>query len=308
MTRHVRTNPRSASFLAGPDGHAGIVEPHLDEITLRSLARGGLSEERADIADSHLEHCGDCRRQFLRFASAESENEESIEPEPDGVPPAVTILGWPESGLRGLSAATGLPVPDLEALAQELRARQSPAMQELLLQAEVLADSLTFGRYSQLKQRLAQRPTPLFRADVSKAVGWGAPAKDLEYSTAPTEGTYKDDSRFELILRSGGDERDYHTRIICTCTEPIDFSWGFRITYSPDDEVDWLMERGLTRNHLGALRLAGGEEYWGSIVDVLVPTRFGQADDVVFDRAIVGPLRERLPGAPRSVRFWVDPK
>ena len=293
--------------MANPAGLGSPGATHLDEITLRNLARGGLTEERADLADAHLEQCACCRRHFLRYAQKEMDKDEPAQANAlDDYPPVLGLMGRSLGNLQHLSELTGLASTGLEQLLTELRPLAHVRLAALLAQADELASRLTGGRYDALRQRFSQLPAVSSVSAPRRpgiAIGWANSGQPDPVN--PTEGEFCGDTRFELLVRSESGKRGWVTRFACSSSADLDFTWGFRLRFSPEDEWAWLTQRGFSGTQLGALRLTVGEANWPSVLDVLIASRFGEQRDPIFVRATNGPLHEPLPGTPEEVHFWV---
>jgi hypothetical protein len=178
----------------------------------------------------------------------------------------------------------------------------------LLAQAEGIAERLA-GTDGAGRQRFAlwkERRPPASQLDVGVQVAVAAGTAPI-VDTHPTHGAFKGDEGHTLKVwnRSGVLEFKYSVTLPA---EPR--SWRYRLHFRPEDEAEWLRERGLGRGELSILFGMCGtdEEAWTSLVDLLIPHRYGASDDDLFPASDAGRwrrLQERMPGQPQSCMFEV---
>jgi hypothetical protein len=240
--------------------------------------------------------------------------------------------------LEAIASARQLSPEALAAQLTDVRARLTGSLASLLSEADTLVRSLSGDRYEPWKARSPAIPDAR-RASVSVISGSATKnaltlfpeqlvtAEDIAarsaarvaarppdavdrpaivMSQAPTAGPSVGDSRYRLSVRERRRPRDWVTEI--DCERPADMPparWGFRLRFDPEADAQALEDLGFQNELLGALRLHYGEARWGALLDLLLPWRYGQKDDPVFDRAMTGAIPHRLPGYPRELHFWV---
>ncbi len=149
------------------------------------------------------------------------------------------------------------------------------------------------------------------RVEAAMTVKSPTPAPDLEilHAAAPS-----DAREFELPIeeprsgevigtldvverrRDGGWTTTFVARVPAT-SETTRVTW--RLEFERDDRLEWLRtHRAISRDELGALRLAAGEGAWPGVLDVLIPHRAGAFEDSDDDWSHT--IDGRLPGVPRA--------
>jgi hypothetical protein len=279
--------------------------PHLDEKDLRALIQDELSQELADQLDSHLAKCSICNSRFLTLLPDTADTEPAEDaplsgPSPE--PAILALIGGSPNSLGEIAMSTGMPKRIFDEAVTQTEALLTRELAGLLQRAEEQARAVAGRRYDLWKARFGvATPEPEARQDVVFA----SSSSPLELF--PTSGPHKDDRRYLLSLSPETRWGKEGTRVSLTIPSKAKItSWGYRIEFHPEEQTKALEHLGFTPALLGVLRVLAGEERWRSLLDLLLPHRFGVAGDDVFGRAsderwIPG----HIPGSPIWTKFWL---
>jgi hypothetical protein len=289
-------------------------------------------------AQAHLARCSQCSARVhvltcdelalaVPFQVASSASDASTAPRAGHLLNASELLralGAPED-LASIAARQGLPLTDLQHSLRELRPGLLGELAPRLALAERQAQEVAGARYEPWKRLAAaafEHPRPqgdsskwnFLHAEFvasSRSVRFHAPQRNPEpavfrlLSRAPTRGALSGDARYRLWAEERTHGAQCTTQLSCKRSPGAPrSSWGFRISFEPYQEARALAECGLSPEMLGVLRLHYGESCWGSLLDLLLPYRFGQEGHPLFDRAA-----EPVPGSmpsPAQIQFWVS--
>ena len=222
-------------------------------------------------------------------------------------------IGRPES-LAQIPELAGLSPVALASSLDAARSALSGPLVRTLARAEELVVACAGRRFDLWKQRapdLAPGAHDESSVGPQRAHAATKPGLDrplIRKTQPPTDGSFEDGYTLSIVERKAA----IGHQIEIGCGKPATArpkpGWGFRMLFAPDAEAQALSALGFEPEHLGALRLHYGEDLWSSLLDLLLPWRYGQKGDPIFDRAMEGPLPGRLPADPVEIRFWLTPR